>query len=118
MAASPTSGGSTSAGRRWRLIGLIAQVALFAEPVAARVGSVGPPIYVASSALVLVALLRNLEIAGLKVVAVGAIANLVAIVANGGSMPASADALAALGKSVGERVLEQRRASPTRRWPG
>ncbi len=89
---------------RWAplaLIGLMAQVILFAEPVAARVGSPGAPIYVASSVLVLVALLRNAEVAGLKLVAVGAIANLAAIIANGGSMPASADALAALGKSIG-----------------
>jgi hypothetical protein len=90
---------------RWAplaIFGLLVQVALFAEPIAARVGSFGPPIYVASSALVLVALIRNLEIAGLKVVAVGAISNLVAIIANGGSMPVSPGALAALGKSVGE----------------
>ena len=90
---------------RWAplaMIGLLVQVVLFAEPVAARVGSLGPPIYVASSALVLVAVIRNLEIAGLKVVAVGAASNLAAIVANGGSMPASPDALAALGKSVSD----------------
>ena len=90
---------------RWAplaVAGLLTQVVLFAEPVAARVGSLGSPIYVASSAAVLVVLLRNLEIAGLRVVAVGAVSNLVAIVANGGSMPASAEALEALGKSVGE----------------
>lgn len=90
---------------RWAplaMLGLFVQLALFAEPVAGRIGSLGPPIYVASSALVLAALIRNLEIAGLKVVAVGAISNLGAIIANGGSMPASLDALAALGKSVGE----------------
>jgi uncharacterized protein DUF5317 len=90
---------------RWAalaMIGLLVQIALFTEPIATSVGSLGPPIYVASSALVLVALIRNLEIAGLKVVAVGAISNLVAITANGGSMPASPDALAALGKSVGD----------------
>lgn len=90
---------------RWAplaLIGLLVQVALFAEPVAARIGSFGPPTYVASSALVLVALLRNLDITGLKVVAVGALSNLAAIIANGGSMPASPAALAALGKSVGD----------------
>lgn len=89
---------------RWAplaMIGLFVQLALFADPVASRIGSFGPPIYVASSALVLAALIRNLEIAGLKVVAVGAISNLVAIIANGGSMPASLNALAALGKSVG-----------------
>lgn len=90
---------------RWAglaLAGLMAQVLLFAEPVAAGIGAAGPPIYVASSVLVLVVLLRNLHLGGLRLVAVGAIANLAAIVANGGSMPASADALAALGKSVGE----------------
>lgn len=90
---------------RWApvaLVGLLGQVVLFAEPVAAVVGALGPPIYVASSALVLVVLLRNLAVPGLRIVAVGAVSNLVAIVANGGSMPASADALAALGKSVGE----------------
>lgn len=84
------------------VVGLLVQVVLFAEPVAARVGGLGSPIYVASSALVLVVLLRNRQIAGLKVVAVGAVSNLVAIVANGGAMPASPEALAALGKSVGD----------------
>ena len=90
---------------RWAglaLAGLLAQLILFAEPVAARVGDAGPPIYVASSVIVLVALLRNLDISGLRLMAVGALSNLAAIVANGGSMPASPDALAALGKSVGE----------------
>jgi len=90
---------------RWAplaIIGLVVQVVLFAEPVAARVGSTGAPIYVASSALVLVALLGNLHVHGLKLVAVGALANLAAIVANGGSMPASPEALAALGKAVGD----------------
>lgn len=90
---------------RWgglALAGLLAQVVLFAEPVAARVGDLGPPIYVASSVLVLVALLRNLHVSGLRLMAVGAISNLAAIVSNGGSMPASPEALAALGKSVGE----------------
>ena len=103
------SGGSiANLGRlqfRWAglaLAGLLSQLILFAEPVAARVGGAGPPIYVASSVLVLVALLRNLDITGLRLTAVGAISNLAAIVANGGSMPASPDALAALGKSVGE----------------
>jgi hypothetical protein len=90
---------------RWAplaLLGLVVQLLLFAEPVASRVGAAGAPIYVASSAAVLAALLRNLHIHGLRLVAVGAISNLLAIVANGGSMPASRDALAALGKSVGE----------------
>ena len=90
---------------RWAglaLVGLVVQVVLFAEPVAARVGSAGPPIYIASSVMVLAALLRSLDITGLRLLAVGAISNLAAIVANGGSMPVSPEALAALGKSVGE----------------
>jgi len=90
---------------RWAplaLVGLVAQILLFSGPIASVVGSMGPWIYVASSALVLAVLLRNLAIPGLRIVAVGAISNLVAIVANGGGMPASPDALAALGKSVGE----------------
>jgi Family of unknown function (DUF5317) len=103
-----TGGNVANLGRlqfRWAglaLAGLLVQLILFAEPVAARVGGAGPPIYVASSGMVLVALLGNLQITGLRLMAVGAISNLVAIVANGGSMPASPDALAALGKSVGE----------------
>jgi len=91
----------TFRGASLAMTGLLAQLVLFSEPVAARVGSAGPPIYVASSALVLGALLRNLHIGGLRIVAVGAISNFAAIVANGGSMPASTDALKALGKSVG-----------------
>jgi len=85
---------------RWAplaLLGLAVQVALFTEPLASSVGEAGPPIYVASTALVLVAVLRNLDIPGVAIVALGAAANLLAIVANGGFMPADPDALAAIG---------------------
>ena len=44
-------------------------------------------------------LLRNMAVPGLPIVALGALSNFLAIVANGGYMPASAGALAALGKS-------------------
>jgi Family of unknown function (DUF5317) len=87
---------------RWpqaALGGLMAQVLLFWHPVASRVGDWGTPLYLASSGLVLAAVLRNLAIPGLRLVAVGAILNLAAIVANGGSMPASPEALAAIGKA-------------------
>lgn len=89
---------------RWpqlAVLGLLTQVALFLGPVAERVGDAGPVIYVAASAAVLVALLRNLHIRGLALVAAGAMCNLAAIMANGGYMPASPEALAALGKSLG-----------------
>ncbi|TMD29436.1 MAG: hypothetical protein E6I94_06620 [Chloroflexi bacterium] len=79
--------------------GFLTQVVLFSAPVAERVGWLGAPIYVASTALVLVVLLRNMAVPGLPIVALGALSNFLAIVANGGYMPASAGALAALGKS-------------------
>ena len=90
---------------RWApvaIAGLLVQVVLFSAPVTERIGDAGTPLYVGSTVLVLAALLRNLRIAGLPLVALGAVSNLAAIVANGGSMPASAAALAALGKSIGE----------------
>lgn len=90
---------------RWAplaLIGLLVQVVLFFGPVAERVGGLGMPIYVGSTALVLLAVLRNVTaVPGLALVAMGAIANLAAIVANGGYMPAAPGALAALGRGIG-----------------
>jgi hypothetical protein len=85
---------------RWAplaLLGLAVQVALFSDPLAGVVGDAGPPIYVASAGAVLVAVLRNLDIAGLPMVALGAASNFLAIVANGGSMPAHPDAVAVIG---------------------
>ena len=78
------------------IAGLLVQVVLFSRPVAEAVGDLGPPIYMASTAAVLVAVLRNWRIPGLALVALGAASNLAAIVANGGVMPASPDAVAAL----------------------
>lgn len=90
---------------RWAnlaLAGLLVQLLLFLPPVAERVGDAGVPIYVGSSAAVLVAVLANASSPGMRLVAVGAASNLLAIVANGGYMPASPAALAALGKEVGD----------------
>ncbi len=87
---------------RWSgliLGGLVFQVVLFSGPVADRVGDLGPILYVVSTAVVLGAVLRNWEITGLPIVVVGALSNAAAIVANGGFMPASPGALAALGRS-------------------
>jgi len=87
---------------RWSgvmLAGLLVQVVLFTDFVAQRVGGLGPPIYVVSTAAVLVAVLRNLAIPGMPLVVAGAVSNLAAIVANGGFMPVSSGALAALGRS-------------------
>ena len=75
---------------------------LFSDPVTARVGDLGPPLYVASTALVFVAVLRNLAIRGMPLVAAGAASNLAAIVANGGYMPTSTSAAAEFGRSAPE----------------
>jgi len=89
---------------RWgwlAIAGLMAQVILFSAPVADVVGDLGPPLYVASTAAVLIAVVRNWRIPGLALVVLGATSNLAAIAANGGVMPASADAVAALGTEAG-----------------
>ena len=90
---------------RWAglaLCGFAAQVVLFSDPVTARVGDLGPPLYVASTALVFVAVLRNLAIRGMPLVAAGAASNLAAIVANGGYMPASPSAAAEMGRNASD----------------
>ena len=78
------------------LTGLVVQLVLFAAPVAERVGAEGPVIYVASTLAVLAALLRNLALPGLPIIALGAILNLVPVLANGGAMPSAPDAWLAL----------------------
>lgn len=85
---------------RWAplaLIGLAIQVALFSDPIGPLVGDAAPAIYVASTAAVLVAVLRNLDIPGIALVAIGATSNLAAIVVNGGYMPADPGALMSVG---------------------
>lgn len=82
----------------WQLAlgGLLVQLVLFYDPVQERVGAEGPVIYVLSTLAVLVALLRNLRLPGLSILAVGAVLNLVVILANGGYMPSSPEAWAQL----------------------
>ena len=73
-------------------------VLLFSTPIGGSFrGGVGEAIYVASTGLVLVAVWRNLRVPGLALVALGAISNLAAIVANDGVMPTTPGALAAAG---------------------
>src|SRR4051794_5032746 len=89
---------------RWSWLavaGLLIQVALFSEAGFAAADGLAPAIYILSTAAVLVAVLRNLAIAGMPVVALGALANLAAILANAGSMPAAAGALALAGLEAG-----------------
>jgi hypothetical protein len=96
-------GGLAEVRVRWApliLVGFVTQVVLFSDAAAARVGDAGPALYVGSTILVAAAILRNLSIPGVPLVALGAASNLAAIVANGGYMPAASGALAALGKSA------------------
>lgn len=84
---------------RWgglAIAGLAVQLAIFG-PLSDRIGSLGQLLYVASTAAVLAAVLRNIRIAGMALVAAGAACNLVAILANGGRMPADPGALATAG---------------------
>lgn len=86
--------------RWWPLIvvGFAAQLILFSDPVTRVVGDAGPPLYVASTLLVGVAVVRNLALPGMPLIVLGAASNMAAILANGGYMPATREALAAIGK--------------------
>lgn len=90
---------------RWAWLavaGLFVQVLLFSEAAADIVGGgVGETLYVGSTAAVLVAVVRNLRLPGLALVALGAVSNLAAVVANDGVMPTTASALAAAGLDPG-----------------
>jgi hypothetical protein len=80
---------------------LAVQVVLF-SPLADRLTpDVGRAIYIASTAIVLGVVVANLRLPGVALVVVGAASNLAAIVANGGVMPASPAALAAIGWDIG-----------------
>jgi hypothetical protein len=80
--------------------GLAVQLLLFSSPVGDALGPAAPAVYVVSNAVVLVAVARNLAIPGMPLVLLGGISNLVAIVANGGYMPVSHDALVAIGRAA------------------
>ena len=85
---------------RWgwlAVAGLLVQVPLFTRAGDQLAGASGPALYVLSTLAVFVAVLRNIRVPGMALVALGAVANLAAITANGGFMPASAAALTAAG---------------------
>ena len=79
------------------LLGLVIQVVLFSDQVTAWIGDLGVPIYVISTFVVAAAVAANYRIPGMAIVALGAFSNLAAIVANGGYMPTTPEAMAALG---------------------
>jgi ABC-type antimicrobial peptide transport system permease subunit len=88
---------------RWAplvVVGFLAQVVLFSDAVASQVGEAGPPLYVASTLLVGAAVVRNLGLPGMPLIVAGAVTNMAAILANGGFMPATPEALGAIGKGA------------------
>jgi hypothetical protein len=90
------------AGRRFvwaplAIAGLLAQVVLFSPLGGSLARGFEPALYIASTAAVFMAVIRNVRMTGLPIVALGALSNLAAIVANGGAMPADPGALAAAG---------------------
>ena len=90
--------------------GLLAQIVLFSDLAAGLNAGMVALLYVATTAAVFVALLRNVRLTGLPIVAVGALSNLAAIVANGGIMPADAGALIVAGLEPRDGTDEQRRS--------
>jgi len=79
------------------LLGLAVQVAIFTDAGGRLVGEAGPALYFASTAAVFIAVLRNMRVPGVALIAIGAGCNLAAIVANGGWMPAEGAALGSVG---------------------
>jgi hypothetical protein len=79
--------------------GLLIQVALFSTSLGEEAGDLAPWIYLGSTVLVLAAVVRNIDIPGMALVAIGGASNAVAILANGGYMPVSPDALQAMGRA-------------------
>lgn len=89
----------------WLVVAALAvQIALFSPLADAISGDVVRAAYVLSTAAVGVVVIANLRVPGLPLVAAGAVANLAAIVANGGAMPASPDALAFAGMTIGSHT--------------
>ena len=103
---------------RWAVTaGIVIQLLLFSTPLTRVVGALGPVIYVGSTALVLAAILVNRRITGMSVIALGAISNLSAIVANRGYMPADPGAMATLGQSIPDSYSNSAIMADPLLWP-
>ena len=99
------------------LAGLGVQVVLFSDAGAAIAGPAAPAVYLLSTAAVLAIVLLNLRVPGLALVAIGAVSNLAAIVANGGQMPADPAALASLGEEIGDGYSNSSVIADPVLWP-
>lgn len=89
-------------------VGMAVQLLLFSTSLGDVLGPWAPVVYIASNLAVLAAVWRNLSIPGLPLVLVGGATNLVAIVANGGYMPVSPGAVAAMGRLPREGYTNSR----------
>lgn len=88
---------------RWWWVGLAAivfQVLLFSTPVGSAIGPAAPIAYILSTAAVLAAVLANLSTFGFRLLAAGAVANLAAIIVNGGYMPTTEAAMRLTGRGA------------------
>src|SRR5687767_12499845 len=100
---------------RWAWLavaGLLIQLVLFTRFGHELVGDTGPLIYVVTTLAVFATVVRNIRLTGMPIVALGALSNLAAIAANGGSMPASAEALAIAGLEAEEHTNSVVLANP------
>lgn len=89
---------------RWSLLvvlGMAAQLLLFSSPLGNALGLAAPAVYMATNGIVLIVVARNLAIPGLPLVLLGGVANLLAMIVNGGYMPVSRAALDAMGHGPG-----------------
>ena len=84
------------------------QLAIYSMQVGDLLGDAVPVVYVLSNVAVLAAVLRNLALRGMAIIAVGAVCNLAAIVANGGYMPAD--------PARSRRRASTRAGRPTASW--
>ncbi len=82
------------------VLALAVQVVLFSPLGAGLDDAISRAIYVASTVAVGIVVLANIRLIGVPLIVLGAASNLVAIVANGGAMPADPGALAAVGAEV------------------
>ena len=98
-------------------IGMAVQLLLFSSPLGNALGPAAPAVYIASNALVLVAVASNLAIPGFVLVLLGGLSNLIAIVANGGYMPVSHDALVAIGRGAREGYSNNVQTEQVLLWP-
>jgi lipoprotein signal peptidase len=101
MGRSPASLGRIHFRWAWLAMGSLAvQLLIFSTPLGEVLGGLAPIGYIASTAAALLFVLANVQLPGLVMVAAGAASNLLAILANGGYMPTTAEALAAVGHKI------------------